>query len=586
MLPSTLPEAWRWGEKIYENMGVYRSAVERIVAFFITDIQIDGRDNDTKKRYTDLLHDKLHIRRLLTEVALDYIFYGNSILSPITPIRRVLICEGCRKIEIPLEAAQSQLDLGYSWSNFGFQMRCPSCKRFGSWKRHERVAGDGDPLIIKRWPLQDIDLQHDPYTGRNNYIWKLGATYREDIRKGSPLVLQNADWAAVDAVRHNQNVRLHDVFHMKETQLCGQDNRGWGLSKALTHFGLTYYVLMLHRYNEALALDYVIPWRVITPELKGGPVEAEPAFQLGMSNFMSRVNSMIRGRRQDPTKVHVMPWPIKYQALGGDATQFAPKDLLDQGYDLMLNAVGCPVELYKGNLGASANAPMMRLFETQHVDLVDQLNRCLNFILEAVAARMKWEPATGRITPPTHADNMEQQQVRLQLAMNKMISETTALAAFGIKREDEKRQQLDEQQKDMELQQEMQEDMDQQMAAKALFPAVGATTLAGQQQAAQQGQSGQPAQGGQPAAGAAPMPGQMPPMPPGGFKTIDEYTAYAQQAAQTLVYMDEGTRRSQLSSLRKQDSTLADLVVQNMQTTRNQMRSQGQQMMLAQGPPA
>jgi hypothetical protein len=52
---------------------------------------------------------------------------------------------------------------------------------------------------------------------------------------------------------------------MREDALAGVRNRGWGISRVLANFRQAWYVQVLHRYNEAIALDYVIPFRLITP---------------------------------------------------------------------------------------------------------------------------------------------------------------------------------------------------------------------------------------------------------------------------------------------------------------------------------
>jgi len=581
-MPASMTDALRWGDRVFERLPIYRSAVERIVSYFITEVQIDGDDKDEKQRAGDFLNNDLGIKSVLFDAGLDLHFSGNSFISALTPIKRYLACPHCH-LERPLSEVSTKPDYRYMWSNFQFTAHCPRCERHGSWKQIPRKASSDPQLIIKRWSPLDIEIVFDPLTERCAYIWKISPTYRDQIRRGDPLILEGVDWSVVEAVRDNKWIRFDDgvIYHMKERKLASQENRGWGISRALTNLGVAYYVQMLHRYNEALAMDYVIPFRLITPDIKGGPVEQEPAFQMGMSNFSASVSRMVRQRRTDPTRWNVLPFPVKYQALGGDATAFAPRDLLDQGYDVLLNSIGCPVEFYKGSLAAAAALPALRFFESHHAQFRDLLGGLLRFISKAVAERMKWEPFEAKLLKPTHADDITRQQLKLQLGINKQVSQTTALKSIGVDFEEEERRKIEEQRTVAELTAKAQEEMDQQTAGDALFQPLGAAALAQQAQQGQQGQppggAGQPPQPGMASAGAG-----LPTSNLGAPQTPEDYQASAEQLAQQLLPLDETTRKRQLSQLKQQDPVLQQLVVSALAKLRNDMRSQGGAMLMQQ----
>ncbi len=82
-------------------------------------------------------------------------------------------------------------------------------------------------------------------------------------------------------------------------------------------------------------------------------------------------------RRRDPARWNVLPFPLQYQALGGDAQQLAPRDLLEQGMETLLNASGAAVELYRGSLQLQTAPVALRLFEADHGGLVRDYNAFL-----------------------------------------------------------------------------------------------------------------------------------------------------------------------------------------------------------------
>ena len=143
-----------------------------------------------------------------------------------------------------------------------------------------------------------MEILYDQLTCDTSYIWKIPEDYRQDVRRGKLFHLERANWEVIQAVKNNKVLQFDPdvIYHMKDEALAGIRNKGWGISKVLSNFGQAWYVQVLHRYNEAIALDYVIPFRVIMPAAKSGaadPAAQDPVLGANMGNFVSRVNRML-----------------------------------------------------------------------------------------------------------------------------------------------------------------------------------------------------------------------------------------------------------------------------------------------------
>lgn len=57
---------------------------------------------------------------------------------------------------------------------------------------------------------------------------------------------------------------------------------------------------------------------------------------------------------------------MEYQALGGDASKLAPKDLLEQGLTTLYDSAGVPMELFRGTMNLQGSFSAIRLFEAFH----------------------------------------------------------------------------------------------------------------------------------------------------------------------------------------------------------------------------
>ena len=122
-MPETLDDALWWCEFIMLANGVYRSAMSRLVSYFITDIEIEDADRDTKTKYLDFLHNTLGILPNMRTIGLDYLTYGNSFLSLVVPFRRYLSCPGCG-FEVPMKNMTRNAVYEFNW-NWDFNASNP-----------------------------------------------------------------------------------------------------------------------------------------------------------------------------------------------------------------------------------------------------------------------------------------------------------------------------------------------------------------------------------------------------------------------------------------------------------------------------
>lgn len=614
-MPQSIQEALRWCEYIMMANGTYRQAIERVISYFITDTEIKSAKPDKslgkeeRDKYVSFMEDTLGIKKVLHTVALDYLTYGNSFTSLLLPFRRYLACRtaGCGQ-EAPYRKVESSPAYAMKWENFEFIATCPKCGRRGQWRHIDRRSGKPEQIKVKRWSPHEMDIIWDPYSDRMSYVWRIPEEYRRLIREGDPDRLEDASWEIIQAIKHGQDFRFDEgvIFHMKEEALAGMRNRGWGISRVLSNFRQAWYVQILHRYNEAIALDYVIPFRVITPQQRPGAdgATSDPVGMSNMGGFIARVNTMLRQRRKDPARWNVLPYTLQYQALGGDATQLAPKDLMDQGLDTLLTSIGVPVDFYKGSLTVQAAPAALRLFEANWSHLTHNLNRFLADLVTQVAKALQWEQVVAKLERVTVADDLNRQMAKLQAMTQGYVSKSTGLRSIGANFEEETIKSLEEERFTAEQQQKMQKEMEQ----SAQMQQMAAPMPAGQPGAApgQPGQPGAPpggdpaAQGQAPPAGGGAPPAGDPaaaPMPPPSAvdqfiqsrvnspnvpRTPEELNAQAQMIAQDLIVRPEGMKDSLLIKLKKIDPTMHALVTAMLDDMHQQLSTQGKDMMLQQ----
>ena len=603
-MPESIQVALRWCEFIMNANGPYREAVRRIVSYFLTDVEIGDLGENTigreeKEKYRVFLEDTIGIKTVMHMVAMDFMTYGNSFTSLLIPFRRYLSCKRCG-LEAPLNKVYNNKTFAFKWQDFDFHATCPQCKYAGTWHHIDRRGDETDDVKVKRWSPDEIDLLWDPYTDDITYIWKIPEDYRNLIKAGTLHHLERAPWDVIQAIKDGKNLMFDKgvIYHLKEPGLAGMRNRGWGISRILVNFRQAWYYQILQRYNEAIALDYIIPFRVITPAGGGsGDVNTDPIHQINLSSFASRVNAMIRARRVDPARWNTLPFPVQYQALGGDATQFMPKDLIDQGMDTLMKCIGMPIELMNGTLTMQTAPAALRLFEANWTFLTHSLNVFLRNLMQRIASAKSWEPVSAKLQRVTHADDLNRQMAKLQLMQGQQISKTTGLKSVGLDYEEETKRMLEEEQIYAEEQSRMQEEMEQSQEMQQMAQSPQMVQGAGDPGASATGQPGA-APGGAPAGGAAPGGAPMQPGMPGGSpvdafmaqrqnspnvpRTPEDFQSQAQVLAQQILSLPEAQKDSELIKLKRSDPLMHSLVSSIIDDIRQQAKTQGGAQVMAQ----
>lgn len=586
-------------EYIFETMGVYRMAFDRVVSYFLTDIEFGDSEasDDEKDKWQEFMRDTLDVITNLKNCWLDFAAYGNSFSSVLVPFKRFLTCPKCGN-SYPLNIVYNNSIFQFAWSDMKFVATCPSCKSGsgfrGPWRVEDRPGDKEKQITIKRWSPHEIEILEDYYTNNTSYLWRIPEDYKSQVKQGKLYHLERVTMPLLDAIKRNQMFRFNPdvIYHMKEPTLAGIRNRGWGLPRTLVNFRQIYYVQVLRRYNEAIALDYVIPFRLITPAPRpgtgggGGAAGSfsDPMLSFNLQDFKSQAQSMLRRRRRDPAGWNILPFPVQYQMLGGDASKLAPVDLIANGTEQLLSDTGIPVDLYKGTLTLQTGPVALRLFEATWQPLVHAGSAWLKWLGDQVADILSWESVKPTLRRVTIADDVQKMMMQLQLFMGQQLSGTTAFKSLNQDWKAEQRRIGEEALYQAQQQAKIQEQMSQagfagEMAKGNVSPGPGAGPT-------QSGPGGAPP-GGAPAGGAQggaqPMGAMSGPVDewianssgPDTPVTPTEMVQAASGIAQGLIGMPESAKDSQLKTLAKQNPVMSSLVKSQLQSIRDKAKTQG-----------
>lgn len=614
VLPTTIPGSLKWAEFISSRNGIFREALRRIVSYCTTDIDVlsnpEGAmttDKERRTRYLNIFGDDcLKVAQWTREFAMELLIYANVFASVHSKFTRYLQCPYCG-YEAPFKVIYNNDSFHFSWRNYEFNATCPSCRRASAWKVNDRFSKDPKDLRIKLWNPHDIRLITSSFSDESTIIYRIPGYVRRKIQSGNYMDLKTVPLGIIKAVKTNSDFMFDEdcIRHFKERSLSGIRTEGWGIPRTIANFRETWYWQTIHRFNEIIATQFLIPMRIISPP-PGGDGKGMTDYQLGLglNTFTRNVRKMIDAQRHDPGMIGISPAPIQYQTLSGDANQFMPREQMEHAMNTLLGSIGIPVEMFQGTMQLNVAPMALRQFESTWGWLIAAENDFANFVAERTAVLLNDDPVRVRFTRITHADDMNRQMAKMQLMSNGLISKTTGLESVGIDQQEEARKMMEEDRDMAELQQKMQEDMENSQMFQQLVPTGQQRAMEAiqqQQQMAMQG--GAPPQGGTPPqGGGAPMPppgGGMPPMGGGGTSPIDQMIAQwqtmptdtaqdmdqkAETIAQQISAMGPGPERERtLRKLKQQDPMIHPFVKAKLEKMDQEAAYQGKQMVQQQG---
>ncbi len=623
-LPSQFKNALQLCEYIYLTQPGYSQPMERVISYFLTQLRIDEEDEDEKEKWEDAVgEENLNLIGATQCLCRDRLCYGNGFATAGLLFQRTLRCPRCGN-QYPLRAmAEHRGVFKLAFQNYRFVATCPGCRTgsgyTGPWIINDVDLTNLESVRIKRWSPHEIFINFDELSGEMEYYYQVPESYKRQLaglNSGTPdyFALERTPLAVLEALRTGTKMCRFEpdaLFHMREPLLGGMRTRGWGIARTMTNFRQIWFAQTLRRACEAFAMDYVVPFRVITPVARSGAGNAagglgiDPMFG-GEPDFMRSVQRAVESRRWSPDSWFTLPYPIQYQALGGDAQQLMPIEHLQYADDKILSDTGIPVELYKGTLQYQALPGAVRSFESTWRPLVSDSNRFIRWTVKRVASLLSWEEVKAGLQSVAVAEDLQKQMMIMQLAMAGKVSFGEALQLLGLDYDKQMWALAQENRKATEISARLQEEQAQAGFAQQ----VAKGQLAGPQQGAAPGMPGQPMdpsmQGGA-AAGGAPAGGQpMDPsqagsaqgmlglatvgpvtsflqsLPPGAQLSPEDLMAAADTLADKLLSETESVKRSEMRKLKQVHPALHSVVRVKMDEKRQQAASQGRDQIMQQ----
>ena len=597
LYPRTVEEMHAWSAELWCHCGVYSDAISRSVRYFLTDVELSGvntddQSTDAKDAFKDTLIDGMNILEVAGLVGDDFIGWGNSFTSIHRPIFRTAQCTRCQ-FHTSQDALIEEGPSAYSWDlkTHGFVGICPSCKRRTSYITEDSDKPETTGTVI-RYPVECIRLKNNPFT--NNRFVQLNVSRYKNLARNSLTewatdmdILADTPMNMLEALSKSENKESvyltfdqDRIYHMRAPAPADIDIQlnGWGVPLFMSDFELAMQIMMLNKYMEAVSVEQMNPWRVVTP----APTKdsTNPLMNTNMGNWMGEVRRMIAAHKNNPTLITTMGSPLQETQIGGDARNILPIEWYDSLTSRLLSNMGVPEEFKSASVTNTA-APLIgyKIFERHWGFLIGTLTKWLTWVVREEGEAKNWEAAKAELVTASVYQDEGQSMVIRDMAAAGVVSQDASLKTVGLSfRKQQAKMKEEREYLERIARQESQDLGRAQMNTQAITaPAAGEQVMAADQMAA-----GQMAPGGAPPEGQGPMPMPMAGGPmaaletgPGTGTTINDMEAKAVEMAQEIMTMDATMRKSTLINLKKTNPSLHALASAELENLEQQASTMG-----------
>ena len=430
----------QWSRFFYDWHPIVHAAINKMVAYPITDFVFDTKDKQTRANYEQAFKD-LGIRDKMIRAGLDYFVCCNTYMSIIMPFKRMLECPNCGYSE---SADISELKASIS----RLKIKCRKCN-----SEVEPIVSDANTQDLKQmkivlWNPMNMQVEYDEVMDTSDYYYSLPNSVKTSILKGERKYIAKYPMYFIKAAHEKKLIKFYNdkVLHIKRETHSASYNKGVGQPLTTAALKPLFHLLILMRAQDALAIDQILPWTVFSPAPGGG---TDPAGDMDLGGWQSQVKREYDEWKRNPLRKSFMPIPINTQIIGAQGKSLMLTPEMDAITNQILAGMGVPSEFVFGGLQWTGASVSLRMLENQFINFRTMMQQIIDWSVEQISTYFGYPPIKVTMQDFKMADDVAQKQLIIGLAQNNTISNETMLKEimpevdYGAEREKFKAEQLD-----------------------------------------------------------------------------------------------------------------------------------------------
>jgi hypothetical protein len=410
----------RWCRHYFLTNPLINAVCYKMAEYPVTDLVFDGKSEHNNRRWDRFFRETLHYKKFEVEAGLDYNTYGNVFISIHFPFKKHLICKNCNK-------ATKVQQQKYVFREYKFVGACQRCSSHGEFNVRDFYVKSPREIRLIRWNPEYITIQHNEATGESRYYYTIPASLSNDVQLAKRNIIENIPQVFIEALRKNKAVLFNsqNIYHMQRPTISQKD-RGWGMPMILPVLKDTFYLQVLRKAQEAIAIEHIVPMRILFPQAASG--SADPYSTISMTAWRDKVEQELVRWRLDNNYIPLLPVPVGQQSLGGDGRALMISQEYRQWSEHIVAGMGVPIEFVFGGMQYSGSNVSMRILENHFLDVKTQrMAFVLDFLLPSIGAFLDWEVVPCHYKRFKMADDLQRSAFFLQLNQAGKLSDRSLL---------------------------------------------------------------------------------------------------------------------------------------------------------------
>lgn len=529
-VPRKLKDLFRWTEYLYYDSPHIFTAQTKMSEYVLTDITVTHTNKDLIQKYKEFQKLKKVVSTLKACIR-DRGIYGNAFVTNYFPFSRSLTCQSCKSTTnvtaLKYKFDTKKLHLSYDC------LICDAPQTAHVDDFIDQKLKDVSKINVVRLDPKRIDIEHNPISGESTYYYNPSTAIRNGVKKGKPEFINTLPTEFIKAACDESGEFLFrfaedQIFHMKIDAPAGVDV-AWGFPPLTSVLRQFYYTKVLRKANEAIALDHLVPFRVLHPAQTGA--NNDPAASINLARWVDETESSLRRHRTDPLHIMFSPVALGVTQLGGQGRTLMTLGEVQAAEENIMAGMGLPREFFYGGLSYTGSSVTLRMIENQFMSVKLDVDHLVQWLYDKVGDYMGWDRVKAELLPFKLVDDVQQKGMLIQFGKESgWLSDAKQAQLFDIDAEEQWRvieeESLDRVRRNARMEQ----------AAQKLQTSLAA-------EAAQAAQS------------------------TGAGLNYDQQAVIAEADAlvDQLMQMDEGLRKSNLHALQTEDMVMYAVVIQRLE---------------------
>lgn len=409
-----------WSRFFYEWHPIINVAINKMVTYPITDFIYDTDDHGIRKKYEDIF-DAINMRAVLERAGLDYFISGNTMYSCIMPFTRLFTCTAPN-----CGYKATKEDATFRPSANRLSMVCPKCKAVSTPTITDILTQDVKDFKPLLWNILNMDIEYDDLLSTYDYFYNLPTTAVNGILKGQKRFIASYPLYMIEAAHKKQSIQIFSdhLLHLKRANHSASYHKGVGMPLVAPVLKYLFHLLLLLRSQDAIAIDQILPWQVLSPAAAGA---TDPASNVNLGEWQGQVQAELNKWKTDPLRKSIMPIPINYQLIGGNGKAMMVTPEINEITQQILAGMGVPNEFVYGGLQWSGASVSLRMLENQFLNYRTMMQHVIDMTVKKISTYFGLPEIPIRMQSFKMADDVAQKDLIFRLYDGKLISGRTLL---------------------------------------------------------------------------------------------------------------------------------------------------------------